>query len=100
MNLHVLPNFKYAFFDFWMCIGGMDTFALVINYLDETWTPMHVIIGLFEVHKTIGNTIVLQLLILLEKIGLIYCVINFVKNEGNNLGTMATTLQSIIDCEL
>jgi hypothetical protein len=27
-------------------------------------------------------------------------VITFVKNEGNNLGTMATTLQSIIDYKL
>jgi hypothetical protein len=71
MNLHVLPNFKYAFFDFWMSRGGMDTFALVITYLDETCKPMDVIMGLFEVHKTIGNATVLQLLILLEKNGLI-----------------------------
>ncbi len=35
----------------------------------------------------------------MEKTSLIYCVIDFVKNEGNNLGTMATTLQFIIDCE-
>jgi hypothetical protein len=55
--------------------------------------------GLFEVHKTIGNVIVLQLLILLKKFGLIYSVIDFVKDEGNNLGTMDTTLQSIIDRE-
>jgi hypothetical protein len=82
-----------------MSIGGMDTFALVINYLDETWTPMHVIMGLVEVHKTISNAKILQLLTLLEKYGLIYCVIDFVKDEGNNLGTMATTLQYIIDCE-
>jgi hypothetical protein len=27
-------------------------------------------------------------------------MITFVKDEGNNLGTMATTLRSIIDCEL
>jgi len=92
MNLHVLPNLEYAFFEVWMSIGGMDTFALVINYLDETWTPMYVIMGPFEVRKTIGNATILQLLILLEKIGLIYCVIDFVKDEGNNLRTMATTL--------
>jgi hypothetical protein len=67
--------------------------------LDEAWTPMHVFMGLFEVHKTIGNVIVLQLLILLKKFGLIYSVIDFVKDEGNNLGTMDTTLQSIIDRE-
>jgi hypothetical protein len=36
---------------------------------------------------------------LLEKIGLIRYVIAFVKVEGNNLGTMAATLESIVDCE-
>ncbi len=55
--------------------------------------------GSFEVRKTIGNATILQLLILLEKNGLLYCVIDFVKDEGNNLGTMVTTIQSIIDCE-
>jgi hypothetical protein len=41
-----------------------------------------------------------QLQSLLEKNELIHWVIMFVKNEGNNLGTMGTTLRSIIDCEL
>jgi len=35
--------------------GGVDTFVLVINYLDETWTPKHVIVGLFKVHETSGK---------------------------------------------
>ncbi len=42
----------------------------------------------------------LQLQSLLEKNELIHWVIVFVKNESNNLGTMATTLRSFIDCEL
>jgi hypothetical protein len=30
----------------------MDTFALVINYLNDSWTPMHAIVGFFiEVHE-------------------------------------------------
>jgi hypothetical protein len=29
--------------------SGMNTFALVINYANESWTLMHVIIDLFEV---------------------------------------------------
>jgi hypothetical protein len=49
--------------------GGINTFSLVINYLDEAWTPRHVNVGLFEVHETSGSA-------------------------------MATTLWSIIDCEL
>jgi hypothetical protein len=26
-------------FDLWMSRGGVDTFALVINYLNESWMP-------------------------------------------------------------
>jgi len=28
-----------ASFDLWMPKGGVDTFALVINYLNESWMP-------------------------------------------------------------
>ncbi len=41
----------------------------------------------------------LQLQGLLEKFGPIHCVLTFVKNDNNNLGSMVTILQSIIDCE-
>jgi hypothetical protein len=53
--------------------GGIDTFALVIDYLDEAWTPRHVIINLFEVYETIsGSAIILMFQSFLEKIGLIH----------------------------
>jgi hypothetical protein len=35
----------------------------------------------------------------LENFGLIHCVIAFIKDEGNNLGSMATTFWFIIDYE-
>jgi len=59
MQLHVLPELAKATtlstsFDLWMSRGSVDTFALVINYLNESWMPQHVTIGLFEVHETIG----------------------------------------------
>jgi hypothetical protein len=47
-----------ASFDLWMFRGGMDTFALVINYLNESWMPQHVTIGIFEVHETFGLSMV------------------------------------------
>jgi hypothetical protein len=37
---------------------------------------------------------------LLEKFGLIHQLLAFVKDEGNNLASMATTLHSIVDYEL
>ncbi len=50
--------------------------------------------------KQMGSAMALQLQSLLENFGLIHQMIIFVKDEGNNLGTMATTLHSLIDCEL
>jgi hypothetical protein len=97
MDLHVLPKLKTITivstnFDLWMSKSDIDTFALLVNYLDEVWTPVHVIIGVFEVHETIGNSMTFQLQTLLENFGLIHHVIAFVKDESNNLGTMVTTL--------
>jgi hypothetical protein len=37
---------------------------------------------------------------LLEKYDLMHRMIVFVKDEGNNLMSMATTLRSIVDCHL
>ncbi len=44
-----------------MSQGGVDTFVLVIIYMDEAWTPRHVTVGLFEVHEITRNTMALQL---------------------------------------
>jgi len=41
-----------------MSKGGVDTFALVFNYLNESWMPQHVTIGLFEVHEMTGLSMV------------------------------------------
>jgi hypothetical protein len=81
-----------------MSRGCVDTFALVINYLNESWMPHHVTIGLFEVHETTRLSMINQLCSLLEKYDLMHCMIAFVKSEGNNLMSMATTLHSIVDC--
>jgi hypothetical protein len=57
MQLHVMLGLVDATtlsicFDIFMSKGGVDTFVLVINYLNESWMPQHVTIGLFEVHET------------------------------------------------
>ncbi len=97
MNLHMLPNLAFVIivfcsFDIWMFKGGVNTFALVTICLENNLTPGHIIVGLLEVHETTTSAMALQLQDLLEKCGLIHHVITFVKNEGNKLETMATTL--------
>jgi hypothetical protein len=77
----------FANFNLWMFKGGIDTFVLIINYLNDAWTSRHAIIGLFDAHEISGSAMALQLQSLLKKIGLIHWVITFVKDQGNNLGT-------------
>jgi hypothetical protein len=57
--MHVLPKLVsvaivFTSFDLWMSKGGVNTFALVINYLIKTWEPMHILIEFFEVNEIIG----------------------------------------------
>jgi hypothetical protein len=42
--------------------GMVDTFALLISYLGESWIPWCVTIRLFEVQKTSGNAMAIVFL--------------------------------------
>jgi hypothetical protein len=58
MDHHVLLNLASATivftnFDLWMSRNNVDIFAPIINFLNVTWVPMHVIVKLFEVNETI-----------------------------------------------
>jgi hypothetical protein len=79
--------------------GVVDTFALVINVLNESWNPIDISVGLFEVDETNGKNMVVQSESLLSKFGLMHRVIAFMKHENNHLNTMATALRSIIICQ-
>jgi hypothetical protein len=81
-----------------MLKGRVDTFGVVINFLNEYWNPMHVTMGLYEMNETSGQNMVIQLQSLFSKLGLMCCDY-ILKNKGINLTTMASTLCSIIDYE-
>jgi hypothetical protein len=54
MHQHVFVEFAstaimFTSFDLWMSYNNLNTFALVINFLIDTWVAMHMIMGLFEV---------------------------------------------------
>jgi len=105
MDIHVLPKLAsvanfYASFDLWMSRGGINTFALIMNYLFENSESMNVNVGMFEVNETTNSCTTSQLQSLFEKFGLIHQVLAFVKYEGSNLASTTTTRHSIIDCEL
>jgi hypothetical protein len=71
---------------FW---DGVDIFALVTKILNDSWTPMHVTVDLFEVNETSGWSMEIQLESLLSKFRLMHRVIAFVKDENTNLTTIA-----------
>lgn len=85
MDLHVLPNLASMVdstsFDLWMLKGSVDTFGVVINFLNESWNPMHVTMGLHEMNETSGQNMVIQLQSLLSKLGLMHYVITFWKTK-------------------
>lgn len=62
MELYVLPAIATCAtptitFDLWMSRAGFDTFALVVNFIDDCWVPRYVPIGLFEAPNTSGGAL-------------------------------------------
>jgi hypothetical protein len=41
-----------AMFDLWMSMLSYDTFALIINFITQSWVPCHLIIELFKTLDT------------------------------------------------
>jgi hypothetical protein len=47
-------------FDFWMSKLSYDMFVLVINFIDQSWFPYHIIFEPFEAPNTYSITLVKQ----------------------------------------
>jgi hypothetical protein len=77
---------------------NFDTFALVINFINDDQMPYHVIIGLFETSNTFGTTLAKHMKFLLVEYQLTSTIIVYVKDEGTNLNTLVFTFTSIISC--
>jgi hypothetical protein len=64
IDQHVMRNFAifivimFVSFYLWMFCSSVDTFALVINFLNDNSVPMHVIMGLFEMNETTKRSMV------------------------------------------
>jgi hypothetical protein len=72
----------------------------VIYFLGDDYQPKHIIFGLFEPIGIIGHILVKTLTKLLDSYALRRKIITYVKDEGSNLNTMATTLKSIVSCDI
>jgi len=85
-------------FDLWMSKGGIDTFVLIVHFLNNKWEPCHVTVGFFETIETIGNALALQVNDLFAKHKLNVYVLTYAKDEGNKISTMTSILTSIVSC--
>jgi len=42
-------------FDLWTSRGNIDTFVLIVHFLNDKWEPCHVIVKFFETVDTSRN---------------------------------------------
>jgi hypothetical protein len=57
MDQHVVLNLASTIvvstsFDMWMFHDSVDIFNFVINFTSNTYVPMHITVGLFEMNET------------------------------------------------
>jgi hypothetical protein len=83
-------------FDLWMSCVGFHTFVIVVSFINVSWEPCHVTIGIFEIHNTTNATIANQVKSLLNSFNLLDKVITYVKDEKANLNTMTSTLIFVV----
>jgi hypothetical protein len=68
-------------FNLWMSRLVYDTFALVINLINEAWVPCYIIIGLFEAFNIFGGIFAKQVKVMLVEFNLTNKVIVYVKDD-------------------
>jgi len=83
-----------------MSRGGMDTFVLIVHFLNHDWEHGHGSIGLVETTKTSRVAMAIQVNEVLTSYGLNVKIMAYVKDEGNNINTMTSALTFVVSCEL
>jgi hypothetical protein len=73
-------------------------FTMVVKFFSTNWEPKHVIIRLFEPHDMSGATMAMKLKQIVNKFSITQKIMAYVKDEGSNLQTCATTFNSIVSC--
>jgi hypothetical protein len=100
MDTYVLPTLSSCVtisvtFDLWMSQNGFDTFALVMNFIDDRWVPKHVTVSLFETPNITSVILAKFVKPLLAKFKLTHKIITYVKDKGSNLNILVATFFTI-----
>ncbi len=67
---------------------GIDTFILIVHFLNDKWEPCYVIVRFLPTTDTSRNDIATQVNNVIAKHGLNTYVLPYIKDEGKNLATM------------
>jgi hypothetical protein len=82
-----------------MSRARVDTFVMIVYFLNDKWKPCHIAINFLETANTSGNAMALQVNDVFAKHGLNAQIITYVKDERVNFNTMTNVLISIVSCE-
>jgi hypothetical protein len=69
-------------FDHWMLRGGVNTFVLIMYFLNDKWEPCYIIERFFEIVNTSRSAMVLQVNNVLENMGLKFLFLHMSKMKG------------------
>lgn len=88
-----------ASFDLWMSRRGVNTIALVIHFINESWVPCRVTVGVFEAPDTAaGAALAMEVKELLNSFHLTDKIIAFVMDDDPRLGALTSALSSMVVC--
>jgi hypothetical protein len=88
-------------FDLWMFRTRVDTFVLILHFLDDKWDPCHVTIGFFEIVENFEKMPWLcNSMKSLQNTGLMFRLLRMLKKKGGNISTMTTILTFVVSCEV
>jgi hypothetical protein len=79
---------------------NIDTFVLIVHFLNDKREPCHVIVRFFETVDMSRNAMAIQVNNVFVEHGLNTHVFAYVKDEGSNIPTMTSTLTFIVSCEV
>jgi hypothetical protein len=77
----------------------VDTFVMIVHFLNDQWEPCHITVGFFEIVDITGSAMALQVNDMLAKNGLITQVIAYVKGKRGNFSAMTTILIFVVSCQ-
>jgi len=76
------------YFGLWMLGVVYDMLVMVVNFINNSWEPTHLIIGIFEVQNIIVVPMTNQVIFLFNSFDLLNKIIVYVKSKGLNLNTL------------